>query len=269
MSAGVIMNMILAFVLLSATYMIGTLAVPEDGANVSDVGVVITQVLPDSPAANANLAEGDKLTGISLASATETPAESITLDRVSRVVDSATSSPVILNFVRGEKERSATVTPEVLESGDRQIGIAMVEAGTLQLGFFASIAEGARATASLTKQTVVGFYDLIRDAVGGAEGALSQVAGPVGIADLVGNAADRGLAALFSFMALISINLAVLNLLPFPALDGGRIVFSIIEGISGKKIPQSVATYVNGAGMIILLLFMVFVTYQDIARIFF
>lgn len=267
--AGVVMNMLLAWLLLSLSYMFGTLALTgSEAGEVTDTGVVITQVLSDSPAEEAGLKGGDKIVGINPANATSSAA--VTPDRVQEVVSQATSSNVVVDYTRGDRATAtATVTPVVTDSDDRQIGIAMTEAGTLQLAPLPAFVEGARATVDLTEQTVVGFYGLLSDAVSGGGERLEQVAGPVGIADLVGDAADRGLAPLFSFTALISINLAILNLLPFPALDGGRIVFSIIEAIRGRQISAKIATLVNGVGMALLLLLMVLVTYQDIVRIFF
>jgi regulator of sigma E protease len=265
--AGVLMNMFLAFLLLSLSYMVGTLALSDSEAGeVTDTGVIITQVLPDSPAEMAGLEPGDTISRIGLAGGSSTA--TVTPAVVQQTVEQATGSAVFFVLKKSDSATSsATATPAITSSGRRQVGIAMAEAGTLKLAFFPAVAEGARATVSLTEQTVAGFYNLLSDAIAGGGESLSQVAGPVGIADLVGDAADRGLAALFSFMALISINLAVLNLLPFPALDGGRIVFSIIEAIRGKQIPPKIATYVNGLGMILLLILMVLVTYQDIVRL--
>lgn len=264
--AGVVMNMLLAWLLLSLSYMVGTLALSGNGSGeITDAGVVITQVLPDTPAEEAGLQSGDQISSLSVVGGTST--QSVTPSTVQELVSQATSSPVVLNILRGDTSSTATVTPATTESGERQIGIAMAEAGTLQLPPLAALAEGARATVSLTEQTVIGVYTLLADAVSGGGKSLSQVAGPVGIADLVNDAADRGLAPLFSFVALISINLAILNLLPFPALDGGRIVFSIIEAIRGKQIPAQVAGIANGIGMALLLLLMVLVTYQDIMRL--
>lgn len=267
--AGVAMNMLLAWLLLSLSYMVGTLALSGSQAGeVTDSGVIITQVLPDSPAEQAGLKGGDKIININ---ATRTPTSTeVTPDTVQQTVAQATSSDIMITYLRADTPTStATITPTVTEEGDRQIGIAMAEAGTLKLSPLPAFVEGARATVDLTARTINGFYGLLSDAVSGGGERLKQVAGPIGIADLVGDAADRGLSPLFSFTALISINLAILNLLPFPALDGGRIVFSIIEAIRGRQISPRIAGIVNGLGMALLLLLMVLVTYQDIARIFF
>jgi regulator of sigma E protease len=96
---------------------------------------------------------------------------------------------------------------------------------------------------------------------------LSQVAGPVGIVGLVGEASSFGITALLLFTAFISLNLAIINLLPFPALDGGRLLFVIIEAVKGSPINPRYVQTLNTVGFALLILLMVAVTYNDIARI--
>jgi len=265
--AGVVMNVILAYVLLSLAFMTGKAVVDKEGTkNLTDRRVVITQVLPDSPAESAGLNPGSRINEIT-SGQTDLSGSEITLDGIQQLVNQATNSPVMIGTQNGSDQMTATVTPTSTEGGDRQIGIAMAQVGTQTLGPLSAFRKGAVATYNITRQTVVGFYNLLRQAVTGA-GGLSQVAGPVGIADLVGDAADRGTAPLFSFVALISINLAILNLLPFPALDGGRLVFSLVEHVRGKPLPPKFAKWANGIGLALLLLLMLVVTYQDILRLF-
>ena len=96
---------------------------------------------------------------------------------------------------------------------------------------------------------------------------LSQVAGPIGIAGVVGGAAANGLGNLLSLMAIISINLALINLIPIPALDGGRLLFVLIEGIMRRPIKVQVARTVNSIGFAFLILLMVVVSAHDIYKI--
>jgi regulator of sigma E protease len=113
----------------------------------------------------------------------------------------------------------------------------------------------------------MGIANLIGDAVRG-KADVSQVAGPVGIIGLVGDATRLGFSYLLTFTALISINLAVINLVPFPALDGGRILFVVIEGVAKKKISPKVAGVLNTVGFALLIIIMLIVTYRDILRLF-
>ena len=109
------------------------------------------------------------------------------------------------------------------------------------------------------KDLIIGFFHADRALLG-------QVSGPVGIASVVGQAAHAGLAYLVLLVAMISINLGVLNLLPFPALDGGRILFVIIEAIIRRPIKPSIANTINAIGFGLLMLLMVIVTYHDIIK---
>jgi len=119
----------------------------------------------------------------------------------------------------------------------------------------------------MTKTTAIGLYTLIRDAVRG-RGSLNSVTGPVGMVSIVGDAYQFGFVYLLSFAALISINLAIINLLPFPALDGGRLFFLLIEKIKGSRINPKIANTANMIGFSILILLMVVVTYHDVVKLF-
>ena len=138
--------------------------------------------------------------------------------------------------------------------------------GTLKLPVHKAVWEGLKLTSNLTVSTFVGFYKLISQAVMG-KGDMSAVTGPVGIVGVVGDAAKFGFIYLLSFTALISVNLAVINLLPFPALDGGRLLFLLIEKIKGSRINPKIGNIVNMIGFGLLMVLMVFITYHDIVKL--
>lgn len=138
--------------------------------------------------------------------------------------------------------------------------------GTLKLPFFASLFEGLKTAGGMTGQIVHTFGTLIRDAVLG-KADLSQVTGPVGIVGVVGDAYRIGFVYLISLTALISLNLTVINLIPFPALDGGRLLFVLIEAVTRRKIPVKAANILNVIGFALLILFMLVVTYHDIVKL--
>jgi regulator of sigma E protease len=112
----------------------------------------------------------------------------------------------------------------------------------------------------------VGTVNLIRDAVVG-EANLKDVTGPVGIVGMVGEASAYGFSALLMFTGFISLNLAVINLLPFPALDGGRLLFVGIEAIIRRPMPVRATQILNTAGFALLILLMVVVTWNDISKL--
>ncbi len=136
-----------------------------------------------------------------------------------------------------------------------------------QIAFFPAIWEGLRLDWSIAKETTIGLYTLDYEGIQG-KGSFSEVTGPVGMVGIVGDAYNFGFVYLLSFMALISINLAVINLIPFPALDGGRLFFLLIEKIKGSRINPRVANTVNTVGFCILMFLMLVITYHDVVKLF-
>ena len=139
--------------------------------------------------------------------------------------------------------------------------------GTVKLPLFSALKEGMSLTWFITKGTVLGLYTLIAEGIQG-KGSFSSVTGPVGMVGIVGDAYQFGFVYLLSFTALISVNLAIINLLPFPALDGGRLFFLLIEKIKGSRINPKFANTANMIGFGILIILMLAVTYHDIVKLF-
>ena len=121
-------------------------------------------------------------------------------------------------------------------------------------------------TVDLVREVTVGLVGFLKQAVLGRAN-LDAVTGPLGIASLVGEARVLGMTYLLSFTAFISVNLAVINLLPVPALDGGRLLFLFIEAIIRRPIPSKFTRAMNSAGFVLLIFFMLFITYRDIVRL--
>ncbi len=123
--------------------------------------------------------------------------------------------------------------------------------------------EAANWTISIARMVFLSLVDLVTGNV-----AINQMSGPVGIVSTISDAVSYGLESVLMILAMITINLGVFNLLPFPALDGGRLVFLLIELVRGKPVDQKYEMWVNATGMVILLAFMAFVTFSDITRLF-
>ncbi len=173
-------------------------------------------------------------------------------------------------YLRGQSKELhiASITPQINNSdGKMAIGISMDLIGTAKTSILASIWQGLRLDWFMTQNTATGLYTLIKQAIMG-KGSFSSVTGPVGMVGIVGDAYQFGFAYLLSFAALISINLAIINVLPFPALDGGRLFFLLIEKIKGSPINPKIANTANMIGFSILILLMVFITYHDVVKLF-
>lgn len=133
----------------------------------------------------------------------------------------------------------------------------------------------SRSFLNLMKQTVFRsissvkmVYDSLIGLVSGRFG-MQAVSGPVGVAEVVGNAAKTDYLSFIYIVSILTTNLGVINLMPFPALDGGRFVMLVIEGIRKKPINKNVEAYINFAGIVILLAFMIFVSFKDIVKLIF
>jgi regulator of sigma E protease len=143
----------------------------------------------------------------------------------------------------------------------------MDQIGTAKLPFFTALLEGMRLDWFITKSTAIGLYTLIADGIQG-KGSFASITGPVGMVGIVGDAYQFGFVYLLSFTALISINLAIINLFPVPALDGGRLLFLLIEKIKGSRLNPKVANTANMIGFSLLIFLMLFITYHDVIKLF-
>lgn len=267
LAAGVAFNIFFAWFLFSLGFLIGVPVPVENdfGASVKNPELTIVGVVSGSPAQNVGLKSGDKISAI--ASGENIINKELEPAKVSNLIKN-TAGEINLTIKRGDEVLNFTILPENSVAENKKIiGINMDMVGTLSLPVHQAIYEGGRTTLELSYLTIEGILGLAKDALIG-KADLSKVSGPVGIVGLVGDASRLGFSYLLTFTALISINLAIINLFPFPALDGGRIVFVAIEGLTRKKISAKVAGTLNTIGFALLILLMLFITYRDILKLF-
>lgn len=229
----------------------------------------VTSVVSGSPAAESGLRKGDVILSLN--------GEPVTsFNRLSQRIASLGAEPALLEVLRGEERLAISVTPEIREtrlpSGEIQtralMGLRNDEffgaAGAFaRLGFAESAVHGVRETGAILGLTLQHIGDLI---VG--RGDLDTISGPVGIAEVSGQAARMGLDTVIRLMAIVSASIGLLNLFPIPILDGGRLVFYAIEGVSGRPLSLRAQEIGAGVGVALVLMLMAFATFNDLSRIF-
>lgn len=261
--AGVVGNFLFAWLLISLGFMTG-LPVPASLAlPLEDPRIVITTVLPGSPAAEAGLRSGDTIISLSR----EGVYSELSPESLSQFIASSLE-PLSFVIERGEVASTKIVIPEADIIADRPaVGISMDIIGIVKLPSHEALWYGLKTTSELTALTGKAIGTFIFQALGGRAN-LSDITGPVGIVGMVGDVRELGFSYLLTFTALISINLAIINLLPFPALDGGRLLFVGIEAITRRSISPSIFNVVNMVGFAFLIFFMILITIQDVRNIF-
>lgn len=269
--AGVAMNLFFAYVLITGALVAGTPRAlsGDEIANAQHAQLMVANVLPGSPAAKAGLIAGDAIVSAEdghFAFSGVDPAAFTSF--VSKGAGNTTIALTVRHQDAKEEIVFARPITGIVPSDPSRaaLGVEVAPVGVIPMSLGAAIVEGAKLTWSATVLTAQGlvhfFYGVIT-----LTANLSQVSGPVGIAGAVGSASAQGIGDLLSIMAVISINLALINLIPVPALDGGRLLFVIIESIIRRPIRPQVAQVMNAVGFVFLILLMVVVTAHDILKI--
>ena len=257
-SAGVIANLIFAYFLLVGQAM--TIGFQDISYN---SGVVVPQIIEegDSAAKIAGIEAGDIILTVGDRNLGNSPQS---LETLRQIIQDSPQKPLDLTIERQEEEISLVVVPQVDEAtGKGKIGVMLAPNGEVVRRKTSNIIEafttGAKEYQRIALLITQGFWQLISNFSESAE----QVAGPVAIVSVGAELARNDLSNLFQFGALISINLAIINILPLPALDGGQLAFLAVEGLRGKPIPSNVQNGIMQTGMVLLLGLSVFLIVRD------
>ena len=241
--AGAAMNIFIAFVVMIF---------------VSGIGGIITNKLaavsPGGPAEVAGIRAGDVVVGVEYE---ETDTWSEVIEALDKAM--AEGGPIAITVKRDGERHTFSMTPVINDEGRRVIGIE----AEISHSPGTAIKSAAIATGEMCTAIFRALKDLVR-----SENILEQVSGPVGIAQAVGETTSYGFFYYLYLVAMISVNLAIFNLLPFPALDGGRIIFVIIRGITGRAISDKVEGMVHMIGMVVLIGLAIIVTGSDLLKLF-
>jgi regulator of sigma E protease len=224
----------------------------------------IGEVRPGFPAARAGLRVGDVVVAIGGRQVER-------WDQLAEVIRANSGRAIPITVERGGERLRRTVTPEVREVenifGEKQLApvIGVAAAGRVsvhKVGPLAALGHAAAQTYGVIQLTVLGIIKLIERVV-----PAETLGGPILIAQLAGQTAQKGLLSLLFFAASLSINLGVINLMPIPVLDGGHLLFFGLEGVMGRPISVRKREVAQQVGLFVLILLIIFVFYNDISRI--
>jgi len=237
LAAGVIMNFLFGWLLFALVFMIGTM--PR---------IIIDKIFPESPALAAGLMVGDEVIGF--------PDSRVFVE----YIKAHQGKEAALTIRRKGKEMVLTpVIPLVSHEDKGALGVALSEfAGVEQRGFFSSAYEGLLMAFKMVFLILISLTQLFF--------LPADVLGPVGIVEVGAGTYASGIAYLFQFLGLLSINLTVLNSLPIPALDGGRLLFLLIEKVRGRNLSEKFQMAANSLSLALLFLLIILVTVKDITR---
>lgn len=265
--AGVFMNMVLAWLLLIAVSF-GTVEMnaedPLYGSRVKDTVVMVLEAAPNSPAYLAGVVPGSVITKLV---SNKQSADVSNATSVVEFIGKHQNDPFIITYLKPDGTQADTTVAAVygIVPDKKALGLSLGSIGYVETSFFEAVKIGTERTQEYTMLTFEGLRMLVLS-FWNDESVIDSLSGPIGIARIVGQTSEYGYAAVLTLVAILSINLAIFNALPIPALDGGRMVVVVIEALTRKRIPYKFYSMANVIGFSLLMLLFVVVTVNDVLR---
>lgn len=266
--AGVAMNALSAWLLFSTAFYIGVPRPVETVAEGTPAWLLVAEVVPGSPASLAGITAGDRIVEVK---DTRGAVKTLTPDAVADFISTRGGKEIAFSYIRGAgATTTAIVRPaHAVIPGNADtpaIGVSMMLVATQSLSFVDSLKSGFLSTTSAFQAILAGLGDMAKNAFKG-EPVFKDIIGPVGLVGVVGNAAENGVGNVLALAAFISVNLVIINLLPIPALDGGRLFILGVEAVIRRDASRFALRLLNAIGIAFIIFLMVTVTYNDIARL--
>ena len=244
--AGSLMNFILPVLIFFGIFLAYGMEVPQNTP-------VLGQIVEGYPAAQSGLKEGDRVLSINGQPVSQWP------DIRTRLADAGTK-PVPFEIQRDKEKLTVTVTPVLNpETGKPFIGVVS-SLKKVQLTPWQAAVSSVTATKNIIKNMYASLYHMVTGKT------KAELSGPVGVAKMAGQVAHKGFDMLLQFTAMLSLNLAIINLLPLPALDGGHFLILLIEAITGHKLGKTAMQNIQKVGVAMILAITIFATFKDLTR---
>lgn len=243
--AGVAVNFLLGWFLISLVFAIGTPSV-----------LLVEGVADNSPASQAGIKKGDVILGYEKS------------ENFINFVNERLGQPLELKIKRGNEEIIFNLVPrENPPAGQGALGVMLSEIGQPRTNLPAALKQGFVYSIKISALTVKAFYNLVKNLI--ISGSLAEgVVGPIGIFSVAYETGKLGFVFVVQLLGIISLNLAVINLIPLPALDGGRLFLILIEKIRGASISRKIELIINGVGFAVLIVLMILITIRDFIKLF-
>jgi regulator of sigma E protease len=267
--AGVVMNALVAWLLFSTALHVG---IPRviDGSLTPDplATLMISDVVPGSPASVAGINAGDTI--IKITDANGVTLSVLTPSAVSDFIKARGGKHITIDYTHNKQAETASVVPANAvipgAAATPALGVGLVEVSTVSLSWPSALSQGFTNMCDAFVTVAQSLWQLITGAFKGMS-VLQDVVGPVGLVGVVGAAAQNGAGQVLALAGFIAVNLAIINLIPIPALDGGRLVIVAFEAVTRRTAPKLVIQLLNTIGIALIIILMVTVTYHDIARL--
>lgn len=245
--AGVLMNIIVGWLLLIPVFMHGI-----------EGGIFVAQVAKDSPAAQAGIEVGDEIIGFKTVE-----------EFVAAVQQQAGTEMEFMINHKGEQKTVHIIPRENPPKGEGALGVALGGSGIAAVPLWQALGEATKTAWGMFKGIFILLITLAGSVVGLASGEAAQyITGPIGVFQATAQAAALGWVHVLYLAAIISLNLAAINIFPFPALDGGRILIVLIEKIKRSPVHPNTQSIINGVGFFVLMALLLWISVRDIIRIF-
>jgi regulator of sigma E protease len=267
LAAGVAMNFLLAAALFSFGFFQGVPMIADEvtSGKVQGEKIQIVDVGKGTPAETMGLRAGDELSGAAMAGGNLQKFSSV--EDVQNFVKDNQGKKIEFAVMRGKEALTLSGTPRTsYPDGEGPLGIGLAKTVQVSYPWYESIWKGYQYTFSLTLTFITFLFGMIWRLIVGQPAGLKDVSGPVGIAVLTGQVAQLGFSYLLRFTAMLSVNLAIINILPIPALDGGRILFILVEKLKGSPVSQKIESRAHSLGFALLITLMVVVTFRDFMK---
>ncbi len=254
--AGVLCNILLAIILFTSSFAVGTPTISESGTP------TVLRVTKDSPIDKAGIKIGDTIIKITKHNK---DIGSIDTDSLKKAINDS-ADPLTITYIHNKEEKTVSVNP-IQKDGVTALGISVEKVSLEHTSLGKAFINGVKQTWSVTITIFKTVGGLLANLVTGNKSS-GDLIGPIGLATEIKNASNIGFGYLLAFTAMISVNLAVINILPFPALDGGRLLIVLLERITRKKFSKKVVGLVHAGGFIVLIGLMIILSVGDIKSLF-